>query len=114
LIARGALGQSRAVERILSATNGLPADYPTGGFAGAMAPLTVEEGADPYHRDGWVFQVISWIAAHREDDDALIRAPQMSKADKGLDGLMIQFEDGDVARVVICERQFQPEVQQLM
>ena len=27
----------------------------------------------------------------------------MIKTDKGLDGLMIQFDDGDVARVVICE-----------
>lgn len=103
MIARVALGQSRAVERILSATDALPADYPVGGFAGAMALLTVEDGADVYHRDGWVFQVISWIAAHRQDDNALIRAPQMIKADKGLDGLMIQFDDGDVARVVICE-----------
>ena len=98
MIARVALGQSRAVERILSATDALPADYPTGGFSGAMALLTVEDGADAYHRDGWVFQVISWIAAHRQDDHALIRAPQMIKADKGLDGLMIQFDDGDVAR----------------
>lgn len=63
----------------------------------------MEEGADPYHRDGWVFQVISWVAAHRLDADALIRAPQMIKADKGLDGLIVEFDSDDVARVVICE-----------
>lgn len=103
MIARVALGQSRGVERILKATDALPAGYPTGGFAGAKALLTVEEGVDPYHRDGWVFQVISWIAAHRQDADALIRAPQMIKADKGLDGLIVEFNDDDVARVVICE-----------
>ena len=103
MIARVALGQSRTVERILEATDAMPADFPKGGFAGAKALLTVEDGADPYHRDGWVFQVIAWIAAHRQDDDALIRAPQMIKADKGLDGLIIEFDDGDVARVVICE-----------
>ncbi|MEM8773170.1 MAG: hypothetical protein AAGD92_16115 [Pseudomonadota bacterium] len=103
MIARVALGQSRSVERILQATDALPPDYPTGGFLGAKALLSVEEGADPYHRDGWVFQVISWIAAHRQNADALIRAPQMIKADKGLDGLIIEFDDDDVAHVVICE-----------
>lgn len=103
MIARVALGQSRAVERILEATDASPAKFPRGGFAGARALLTVETGADPYHRDGWVFQVVAWIAAHRQDNDALIRAPQMIKADKGLDGLIIQFDDDDVARVVVCE-----------
>jgi hypothetical protein len=103
MIAHVALGQSRSVERILHNTNALPAGYPTGGFAGAKALLTVDDGADPYHRDGWVFQVISWIAAHRQDDDALIRAPQMIKADKGLDGLIVEFDEGGMARVVICE-----------
>lgn len=103
MIARVALGQSRIVEQILKATDALPAAYPTGGFAGAKALLTVEDGADPYHRDGWVFQVISWIAAHRQNAGALIRAPQMIRADKGMDGLIVEFNDGNVARAVICE-----------
>ena len=103
MIARVALGQSRSVEGILRATDALPADYPTGGFVGAKALLLVEEGVDPYHRDGWVFQVISWIAAHCQDADALVRAPQMIKADKGLDGLIVEFDNDGVARVVICE-----------
>ena len=103
ILARVAIGQSRTVERILHATDASQPGYPTGGFVGARALLTVGKGQDSYHRDGWVFQVISWIAAHRQDDDALIRAPQMIKADKGLDGLIIEFSDDDVARVVICE-----------
>lgn len=103
MIARVALGQSRVVERILQTTDALPGDYPTGGFSGAKALLTVAKGADSYHRDGWVFQVISWIAAHRQDAEALIRPPQMIKADKGLDGLIIEFDNNEVARVVICE-----------
>ena len=103
LIARVAIGQSRVVERVLRATDALPSGYPKGGFAGARDLLSVETGKDPYHRDGWVFQVISWIAAHRQDGEALIRAPQMIKADKGLDGLIIEFDDDDIAWVVICE-----------
>ena len=103
MIARVAIGQSRIVERILHATYTLPPGYPNGGFAGARALLSVQAGKDPYHRDGWIFQVIAWIAAHRQDGEALIRAPQMIKAEKGLDGLIIEFDNDKVARVVICE-----------
>lgn len=103
LIARVAIGQSRTVERILRTTGDLPAGYPKGGFEGARKLLTVGAGDKTYHRDGWVFQVISWIAAHRFNEDALIRSPQMIKADKGLDGLMIEFDDDGIAQVVICE-----------
>jgi hypothetical protein len=65
--------------------------------------LIVETGKETYHRDGWVFQVISWIAAHISNDKAIIRAPQMIMADKGLDGLLIEFDENGVAHVVICE-----------
>lgn len=103
MIARVALGQSRIVERILHATDALPANYPESGFVGAKNLLTLKNGQAPYHRDGWIFQVISWIAAHLQDTDALIRAPQMIQADKGLDGLIIEFDDDGIARIVICE-----------
>jgi len=103
LIANVAIGQSRTVERILRATGDLPARYPKGGFAGACKLLTVGTSEKTYHRDGWIFQVIAWIAAHRFDDEALIRAPQMIKVDKGLDGLIIEFGNDGIAHVVICE-----------
>ena len=103
LIARVAIGQARVVERILRATDDLTPGYPQGGFAGARALLIAESGKDPYHRDGWVFQVIAWIAAHQFDQTALIRAPQMIMADKGLDGLIIEFDSNGIAQVVICE-----------
>ncbi len=103
LIARVAIGQSRTVERILHATGDLPTSYPKGGFDGARKLLKLKTGEKTYHRDGWVFQVIAWIAAHCFDDNALIRAPQMIKADKGLDGLLIEFDEDGIAHVVICE-----------
>lgn len=103
LIARVAIGQSRVVERILRATGDLPPGYPRGGFEGARQLLSVGTGNTTYHRDGWVFQVIAWIAAYRFDEKALIRSPQMIKADKGLDGLIIEFNDDGIAHVVICE-----------
>ena len=103
MIARVAIGQSRAVERILHTTGATLPDFPRDGYVGARRLLTLDADEDPYHRDGWLFQVMSWIAAHGQDDAALIRAPQMIHADKGLDGLMIEFDGGDIARVVICE-----------
>lgn len=103
LIARVAIGQSRVVEQILRATGDLPPAYTRGGFEGARTLLAVGTGDTTYHRDGWVFQVIAWIAAHRFDGEAFIRAPQMIKADKGLDGLIIEFNEEGIAHVVICE-----------
>ena len=103
MIARVALGQSRSVERILSGKDKSSESQTGSGFTGAKELLSVENGAKTYHRDGWVFQVISWIAAHLQRKGALIRAPQMLKADKGLDGIIVEFDDGSIARVVICE-----------
>lgn len=104
MIARIAIGQSRVVGRVLKKLNAEPPVFPKGGFAGARALLTLKsEDDDPYHRDGWVFQAISWIAINKQEENVLIRAPQSRKADKGLDGLLIRFDDDDVAHVVICE-----------
>lgn len=104
MIARIAIGQSRVVGRVLKRLNAEPPGFPKGGFAGARELLSLKsEDEDPYHRDGWVFQAISWIAMNRQEENALIRAPQSRKADKGLDGLLIRFDDDDVAHVVICE-----------
>tara|TARA_R110001606_G_scaffold376290_1_gene534911 strand:+ start:216 stop:983 length:768 start_codon:yes stop_codon:yes gene_type:complete len=103
MIARVAIGQSRVVERVLRETDALSNVFPKSGFDGARELLSENPSKDPYHRDGWVFQVISWIAAHESYEDALIRAPQMIKADKGLDGLIIEFDEDHIARVVICE-----------
>jgi hypothetical protein len=58
-----------------------------------------------WHRDGWVFQMISWISARlvaaRHGKRLLIRAPQPRKADKGFDGFIIEL--ADPACAVVCE-----------
>lgn len=102
LIARVALGQARTVQSILHELGNTPVS-PTAGFEGAKATLTAGTEDEVFHRDGWVFQVIAWIAAHQQDDGALIHAPHIRRADKGTDGLIIEFENGGIARVVICE-----------
>jgi hypothetical protein len=103
IIARVAIGQSRVAEAILKETGSSPTNYPKSGFDAARDLLTVKTNEKPYHRDGWVFQVISWVAAHLSYQNALIRAPQIIKADKGLDGFLIQTDPSGVSKAVILE-----------
>lgn len=103
LIARIALGQSRSVEKILKETG---SNFPIAigsAITGARSLLTRRSAEDPYHRDGWLFQIISWIAARQQNTEALIRAPHMNHAHKGLDGLIVEIRENRVNYVVICE-----------
>ena len=106
-LVRVAIGQFAVVEKILRDTNCLTPDMPSDGVQGARNLLTVASSKSAAHRDGWIFQVISWIAAHLQAGAAeqrmLIRPPHMIHAQKGQDGLVIEYSDEDIARIVICE-----------
>lgn len=99
-----ALGYSHHVQKILKGTGVYDADYPADGIDSAVQLLTVE-GDDPSHRDGWLFQAMSWIAAIRENPSAKLAAPHMQHADKGFDGLQIEIDNatGRVKCAVIFE-----------
>ena len=107
MLARVATGQAATVERILHETGYAASGMATGGFQGARKLLSVGPGKSSDHRDGWVFQVISWLAAHLQSDTVrqrvLIRPPQMMRTLPGQDGLIIEYSEDDIARVVICE-----------
>lgn len=108
MIARVAIGQATVVERILKETGCAAIQLgAASGRQGAHNLLHVESGTSQAHRDGWMFQVISWIASHLQansaSDRVLIRPPQMIHADKGQDGLLIECSGDDIARIVICE-----------
>lgn len=90
-IARVALGQSRHVKRILDGWTGAGPRPAQNAIANATRLLTAPD-SDPYHRDGWMFQIMSWIAAHKASPGGIIRAPQMILADKGFDGLQLEIE----------------------
>ena len=55
------------------------------------------------HRDGLLFQHVSWVAAHLQFPHAKARPPHVRVADKGFDGLLVQLADDGLARVVLCE-----------
>jgi hypothetical protein len=91
-IARIALGQARHVERIIAAAGGSPGKPSIGAKRSAIDLLTVASGSEPWHRDGWMFQAMSWIAARCADPEVHIRAPHMILAHKGFDGLSVKLD----------------------
>ncbi|WP_313396085.1 hypothetical protein [Sphingobacterium multivorum] len=57
-------------------------------------PATMKEidGPRKYHRDGFIFEAISWIVARMSSSpDALLRDPHIGATTQGLDGLMIEL-----------------------
>jgi hypothetical protein len=104
-IGRVALGQSRHVAKILAGVNAAPPPTTEGARTAAISLLTVPPDSDPWHRDGWLFQTISWLAANRANPGALIRAPHMILAHKGFDGLQLDIDTatGGVSAAIIFE-----------
>lgn len=104
-VAHLALGQSRHVAAILANIDKKTPATRGDAAKGAIKLLTVPEGKDPYHRDGWIFQAISWIAAHRNDTGAVVRAPHAILAHKGFDGMQLRLDAAGekITAVVIFE-----------
>jgi hypothetical protein len=104
-VARVALGQYRHVAKILAGVEASGSGTSTAHVAAAIKLLTVEDGEDPWHRDGWIFQTISWIAAHQQATGAVTRPPHILKAHKGFDGMQIELADGGnyVTAVIVFE-----------
>lgn len=57
------------------------------------------------HRDGLLFQHISWIAARMQFPSAQASPPHVRKADKGFDGFLVDVDTAniDISRVIVCE-----------
>jgi len=59
---------------------------------------------DRYHRDGWLFQLMSWIAIQKASgSNGIIRAPHARMADKGFDGLAVEIPAAGRAYLIVCE-----------
>lgn len=113
LIAIIAMGQAKHAARIivdlLPAVPALTIDVLR---ADAKQRLTVtgdtpeKQDAHRWHRDGLIFEVISWIAARQgAAANVLMRDPHISATTQGLDGIMIELdEEGKtVVRATILE-----------
>ncbi|WP_377848686.1 hypothetical protein [Bosea sp. UC22_33] len=102
-VARIAVGQFSHVSKILLGETVTPAKVREAAKKDAIGLLSLAAKEEPWHRDGWVFQAISWIAAH-DDGGTAIRAPHLIKAHKGFDGLKLELSDaGAVTGVIVFE-----------
>lgn len=100
-VARIVLGQYRHVAKILT---GVGVSGPIANAEQANAAikqLTLAEGDDPWHRDGWLFQSISWIAANQQPSASLTRMPHIRKADKGFDGMQLELNEAGTAVIAV-------------
>lgn len=104
-VAHIALGRSRHVVAILAKIDKKKPATRVDTAKDAIKLLTVEKGSKPYHRDGWIFQAISWIAAHRNEAGAVVRIPHGILAHKGFDGMQLRLDTNEenVVAVVIFE-----------
>jgi hypothetical protein len=104
-VARVALGQYRHVAKILAGASVTGPSASTDHVANAIKLLTVKSGDDPWHRDGWIFQTLSWIAAHQIGQKAVTRPPHILKAHKGFDGMQLELADDgkSVLAVIVFE-----------
>lgn len=101
-VAQVALGQYRHVARILSGDSPPEPGASVDQVASAIGLLSVAPGEDPWHRDGWIFQTISWIAALQQSQGAATRPPHILKAHKGFDGMQLELsDDGSSVKAVI-------------
>lgn len=113
LIAIIAMGQAKHAARIIADLQpAIPALTIDVLRADAKQRLTVtgdtpeKQDAHRWHRDGLIFEAISWIAARQgAAANVLMKDPHISATTQGLDGLMIELdEEGEaVVRATILE-----------
>lgn len=104
-VARIALGQSRHVARVIDGLTAKPVKTTAEHVADATTKLAPDADGSTFRRDGWLFQSISWIAAHQNRKGAILRLPHIRKADHGFDGLQIELsaDMSTITLVVIFE-----------
>ncbi len=106
IVAQVMIGKQRHVLKILEGTTGRSVNFSKNAVRDATEKLTVEPGAEPWHRDGLVFQVLSWIAANLVSNQlSIIRPPHLIPAQKGFDGIQVDIDSttNKVSAVVIFE-----------
>lgn len=103
LVAKVYIGHTRHVENILRQLASVDEKLPTSDGMAKSAKRLLDGPAD--HRDGLLFQTISWIVAHKEAAaGSVIRFPHLIRAHKGFDGLQIDIAGHEkLAALVIFE-----------
>ncbi|MEJ1336732.1 MAG: hypothetical protein RPU37_11905 [Candidatus Sedimenticola sp. (ex Thyasira tokunagai)] len=106
IVAQVMVGKQRHIKKILEGVTGRVIDFRANAVRDAVEKLTVQPGAGPWHRDGLIFQIFSWISANiSSGPSSVIRPPHLIPAQKGFDGLQVDIDTntGNVSAVIIFE-----------
>ncbi len=109
-----ALGQSRHMARIINELSPAPIRVTQMTKKSVLSKLQVskeiEKDKDKKEdfiekRDGWLFQLISWIVVFMQNQGKLFKQylPHTQHAMHGIDGLAVIVEGGHIARIIITE-----------
>jgi hypothetical protein len=103
IVADVALGQVEHAESILQAAPVSSNDPPTA--QNIEEAIRMVENMPVEHRDGWMFQVISWVAWHAEGEMTIIRAPLPTATRQGFDGVSVSLieENTVIESVMVSE-----------
>jgi hypothetical protein len=101
MVARVYLGHWNHVQKILMKLGKGAPPVADGAVIEAKARLKVN--GTPWHRDGLLFQAISWIAAHKLSGStpSVISLPHLIPAHKGFDGIQIELDEQHELRGVL-------------
>lgn len=104
LLARLILGEHLHARKVIEGNTSVGRAPTASDIDKAVAKLQLRPEQDPWHRDGWVMQMISWVATYKRSGAACtVRAPQPRKADKGFDGIFIDVDTQGKLVVTVCE-----------
>lgn len=114
LIAIVMIGQASYAGSIIASLSPASPLYTHAGLKSeAIIKLTVQDkktepriGYPRWQRDGLIFEIISWIAAHQQSlNNCLLKDPHLKATTQGLDGLMIEMMPGtaSISRATIFE-----------
>ncbi|MGC2221455.1 MAG: hypothetical protein WA624_03325 [Methylocella sp.] len=94
LTARILLGRARHVASILHGAIRQPLDIPKEELRNSLRrQLILQPGAQPWHRDGLLFEIICWIAAQiTAGPDEVISDPHLQSTQQGVDSLKVSFD----------------------
>lgn len=94
-VARLLLGQHRHVLKVLNEVDSTPPNLTEVMVSQTIKKLRPSSQKQAEHRDGWLFQVIAWIATvATHKDGVVVSAPHSRQSDKGFDALIIELDAG--------------------
>lgn len=100
------MGQYRHVGKVLDALDStLAIQFHENQKKSIISILQLEEGMTAEKRDGWIFQMISWIIVHlnHQGENFRQQAPHHHPAQHGIDGFAVVVKDGHLKKILITE-----------